>query len=431
MSFFLISYPRIVLPSIVDSMWWLAGLALLVVLIDHRQISLRRPPLAMAVFLAFCLTSLAWSLNPSATATSVLLYAWIALLALTVTSNTDSNTLARGIRWGGLLTACSAVKPFVTTLTETGATVASTPLLGVHGNRNIVSYTLLLALCAGLTYRPSGRLRRIRWATAVCVILAVLLLARSATGYLATIAVLAVWGGLTISARMTPRRAARSRIAVASATTGTAILAALNIERISEFMGRTSSLSGRLPLWRAIIEASGDAAIRGDGWGAVWAYAWRPAPPNEMKQLIDELTGFPLSHGHNAVLDLLPQVGLIGVGICVLIVLRALVVVLIPTTRDAAGTVAWIGTTITALLVMGATEPMFTVPLGWFLLVACATRAEEVGGIRHRSARISEVSSRGRTGSTQDRFHTDYGIEVGQARNTASPPVKRGPFRVE
>lgn len=101
-----------------------------------------------------------------------------------------------------------------------------------------------------------------------------------------------------------------------------------------------------------------------------------------MSQLIYAKAGYALPHGHNFFIDVLPELGLIGVMVAVLMVVQAF------------RTFHWVGVgpdheapaagrlvlyVVLALLVFGLTEPMLTVPLGWWslaLVVATARQRE-------------------------------------------------------
>jgi O-antigen ligase len=81
-----------------------------------------------------------------------------------------------------------------------------------------------------------------------------------------------------------------------------------------------------------------------------------------------------LTHGHNSVIDLLAEVGIIGVALCALVFVvawasaSARLTAPGPTDEDRiAGRAAILG--LVALLVLGVTEPLVTIPVGWFVLV--------------------------------------------------------------
>jgi O-antigen ligase len=75
-------------------------------------------------------------------------------------------------------------------------------------------------------------------------------------------------------------------------------------------MGRKqhlSSLTGRLPLWQQLWKAADDRLFMGHGMGAFW---------NEKNVLkYSRMLGWHIPHAHNAYLDLILQIGLIGLAV--------------------------------------------------------------------------------------------------------------------
>jgi O-antigen ligase len=78
-------------------------------------------------------------------------------------------------------------------------------------------------------------------------------------------------------------------------------------------MGRKqhlSSLTGRLPLWQELWKAADDRLVMGHGMGAFW---------NEKNVLkYSRMLGWHIPHAHNAYLDLILQIGLVGLALHVI-----------------------------------------------------------------------------------------------------------------
>ncbi|HEX5917936.1 MAG TPA: hypothetical protein VFY76_08785, partial [Nocardioides sp.] len=154
-----------------------------------------------------------------------------------------------------------------------------------------------------------------------------------------------------------------------------------------------STLSGRAPFWRATVEATFDRApVLGSGWGAVWEHPWDPTPPNEIAQDIYARAGYALSHGHNFFIDVIPELGFLGLAVVLLMVAYAV--------REVrrcglyAGAVSPLAGRLllfilVSLLAAGITEPMLVVPLGWwsFALVVAIPRQRELPPRRRDRAR--------------------------------------------
>jgi len=112
----------------------------------------------------------------------------------------------------------------------------------------------------------------------------------------------------------------------------------------------------------------------------VWPHPWYPAAPNAAYDEIVTRHGELLSHGHNSFFDLIPEIGVLGVAIFALVYVQAGTRVLalrdganqsVHRSRLEASRITLLG--IVALLVFGLSEPLSTIPLGWFTLVVLAT----------------------------------------------------------
>jgi O-antigen ligase len=145
-----------------------------------------------------------------------------------------------------------------------------------------------------------------------------------------------------------------------------------------------STFSGRAPFWRATVEATLDRApVLGSGWGAVWEHPWDAAPPNEVAQDIYTRAGFALSHGHNFFVDVIPELGFLGLAVVLLMLVYAF--------REVRRCGLYAGASdplsgrlillvVVSLLAAGTAEPMLVVPLGWwsFALVVALPRQREL-----------------------------------------------------
>jgi O-antigen ligase len=85
-------------------------------------------------------------------------------------------------------------------------------------------------------------------------------------------------------------------------------------------MGRTedvTSLTGRLPLWQELIDSINKRPMLGYGYLAYW-------DANRVEYLSD-IFKWEIPHGHNAYLDVCLDVGVVGLGVCFVWLITALV----------------------------------------------------------------------------------------------------------
>ncbi len=75
---------------------------------------------------------------------------------------------------------------------------------------------------------------------------------------------------------------------------------------IFQSLGRDESLTGRTEIWNATFDVFSKSPILGWGWGGVWNDA------SPIAELIRASVGFPVTEAHNAILDSMVQIGLVG-----------------------------------------------------------------------------------------------------------------------
>jgi len=381
-SFFLLSYPRDLLPDFLASISWLAVGTLVVVLLDVKNVRWPVVPWPITVFLAVGGSSALWSIEPADTARTFVVYATITLIAGLVVANSEATVLLRGITWGTVIVVGVTLWSVVTERAGAGGPLGVLPISGVHGNRNILSYTLLLGLCAVLSYRPSGRFSTLRWLAPAVLGTCTLVLARSGTGIVSGFVILLSACLLASAHRYELFGSVRIRLAGGAVIAGVGVLGIASVGAVAEVFGKTSDFSGRLPAWSAILEVWSGAPVLGYGWGAVWQYSWLSATPNDLTNRIAESTGIWYSHGHNSFFDLLPQLGALGAVLLVVIVVYAARWVALPSRDGDFTTVRWGTLGSVGFVVCSVTEPIFMTPVGWFVIVVLAACAREVARAR-------------------------------------------------
>lgn len=375
-AFFLLSNPREIL-TFPQSLNILLCLTVFVVLADARRVWFPTAPWLVWAFLALCALSALWSGRPGETLRATLLYAIIALIAGLTAANVETPVLVRGVVWGAFLVGAATLLAALVGYSRAGGPIGVAPLHGIHGNRNVVSYSLVLGLAALLASVPTGSgrpsrreyWRYVRWFAALAVLCSTIFLVRSGTGIAASAALLVAAALLALERRYLLLTTVAARVVgIVMLVVGVAIASRFGQE-ILALLGKGADLSGRVPQWRAIVDVWGEMPWGGYGWGAVWSYSWFDVEPSAPKLQIDQQTGYWLSHGHNILFDLLPQLGIAGVlGMCLILGSTAAWVFIRVGDLFVQGAL-WAGLGSMALILNGITEPMLSVPVGWLVLV--------------------------------------------------------------
>lgn len=393
--FFWMSNPLVFVPgfhlALAKAITWTT----VVVIVTLPWMRVPRVPWPWILFHGLAALSIVWTIDPHLTDYTNVLYLKITAIALCVAANCDARVVAWGLGLGGVVVTALSIyayraemwgASYIEYLEDGPASV----LAGVGTNENILAYTLVIALAAMLaTSMPRGLLGRAAWLGLVGANAGGLYLAASGTSVVAVLAVILAVAAIAIwpMLRSRPRR---HRL-----LGGGFVVAALavGLTLVVVVLGKDlTSFSGRAPLWRAAWESTLDRSPwLGSGWGAVWTHPWSMVPPNEVAQDIADRTGYPLSHGHNFFVDVLPELGLLGVtigGVMVAYVIRAIrrSGLRLGGPNPDAGRLALL--VLVALLASGITEPMLTTPLGWWCLALVAATSSLPTARRPSTSRV-------------------------------------------
>jgi O-antigen ligase len=394
---FWMSNPLVLLPNfdaaLHDALLWTA----LVALLTLPWLRLPRVPWPWVAFLGLAALSRLWSTQSGQTDASVWLYLQVTVLALAVAANCRPEVVGWGMGVGGAVVTVLSVYAFEAGLPNAAYGGADGFILvGVGLNENILAYTVSIALAATLALGvPRRRLALVLWVITLAANAYGMYRASSGTGYLSALSVL-----LAAAAVLAWPALRRARRGVVLAWAGGAVaLLTLGLLVVTVVLGKdVTTLSGRSTFWRATIDASLDRSPwLGSGWGAVWDHAWNHAPANEVADDIYARAGYYVPHGHSFFIDVLPQIGLIGVALAVVLVVQAVRETLrCGTHTDGRDPLAGrlILLVLVSLLVSGLTEPLLTAPLGWWslALVVALPRQHLRFGLRRRGPRGRRVA---------------------------------------
>ncbi|WP_165375502.1 O-antigen ligase family protein [Sanguibacter massiliensis] len=404
-----VSGPRALWGNPIDTYLMIAAVALVGIIVVQRRPSQRLvvPLLPLAFGLSATVTLL-WTGSRRATLTALLIYGSVAVLALAISAFVPRRHLVLSLAVGTVIIVTTSVAaiwlPEVTAFRPAGIGYTMTTFVGLYGHWNILSYVLCLTLPAILAVPVTSQRGWALKIIAAASTAAALCLTRSASGIVTSAVLVAAWIALMGIRRLVLRRAASSAwptarrwlwTGIVVAVVGTAVAAvAVVVPRVLD--KEVSNLSGRVPLWNAIAQVTSDRPWRGFGFGAVWEYHWLDAGDSKARALINSLIPYPLAHGHNGAIDLVVQVGIVGTLLYLCIILRATWRAGRMFLRDGDATAVWTLLTMLTLVFLGMTEPLWMVPLGWFLVVlaACLTDGARLPDPPHDRPRHARASVR-------------------------------------
>jgi O-antigen ligase len=387
--FFWMSNPLVFVPTFYTDVGIARIWVMVVAALSLPWLRLPRVPWPWLLFVGLGLLSRFWTIDEFHTFVTNSVYLQVAAMAVVVAANCEPLVVSWGLGMGGVVVVVLSLHAHHLELPGASNTlIGGADFTGIGTNENILAYTLALALAA---MWAAGRQRHrglqlVRLLTMVVHAYGIYL-AGSGTGYLTVIAVLVT----ALAIVEWPRLGALGHRVLLGVLAGAVVSVAFGLWLVVAVLDKqVSTLSGRVPFWRATIDVSLDEApFLGSGWGAVWEHPWDPAAPNDVADEIYTRAGFPLSHGHNLFLDVLPELGLVGVAVALLMVAYAVREVRRCGLHEGApdpvaGRLVLM--VLVALLVSGITEPMLTVPLGWWSLTMVVTLARQRAGSRAVSA---------------------------------------------
>jgi O-antigen ligase len=358
-----------------DSVTYTITWTAIVAVLSLPWLRVPRVPWPWVLFLALCVASQLWTIDDAATDASLVLYLKLTALAVLAAASCEAEVVAWGMGLGGVAIVGLSLWAFEHTMWGSSYPVNESggiklAFAGVGTNENILAYTLAVSLAAMVALgRPRDGFPLVAWLAVLGVHAYGFYLASSGTGYLATFSILVAAVGVLVWSRLrtVPRRVRHASVA-ATAALAVAALLVVSVGLDKELV----TVSGRAPFWQATIAATlARAPFLGSGWGAVWAHPWAVAPPNAVADDIYARAGYPLPHGHNFFVDVVPEVGILGLLLAVAMVAYAVREVVrngvaAASTDPVAGRLVLL--VLTSLLVSGVSEPMLTAPIGWWSL---------------------------------------------------------------
>jgi len=348
----------------------LAVMIIMTVRYRSKFLALLRCSWGIVVVTGFCFLSIAWSDAPGISLRRSVVFTVSNAFALYVAARFEIDRLSRIISWSAALMSVSSLVLIVAVpaagLEQSGLNTGLPR--GVFSGKNSMGFMLLI--CSLFTFQAALVVRRERSLTRALphwmiwgLSLSLAAAAQSATVVLAMIAGYGCWVGAALIRRY---RAIRALIAllIAEILGVLALVLASFPDQAIGLLGKDSSLTGRDELWAAVWSYIRLRPVLGYGYAAFW----RDDSPQVTR--IWEIIGWDTPHAHNAVLELLLEVGIVGtflVGIFYAVVWARVAGAVWCGDRSA----GLLGAVLTAIFVQSLTEAnaLHQSDIGWIMLV--------------------------------------------------------------
>jgi O-antigen ligase len=367
---------------------WLPVYAVILGLVAWRAPRLMRfwLPAAMLSLLVFWVfASASWSLDPGATNRRALAAAFTTLFGFYFAASFDGKRMAEIIATTFLFLAIGGALAAV-----------AYPSMGVHHDinagdwrglwyeKNQMGAMMVYGALAAMAAILAGSTKRKQMVVTILLCAALIVMTKSKTSLVVLMIGL---GGSMMLAAMRRGPATAVIIVWLGVTAIVAIVMVLWLapDLVFKALGKDPTLTGRTDIWAAVLRQSAKHPLAGYGYAVFWTLESQPA------QWIRKETGWLVPTAHNGWLDILAQLGWIGVGLCALVLGGSLLVALFRFRKVEDG--YW-ATLFLAIFLMTTFSESFILErngIAWALACAAVTRllgpVLALGAAREKTAR--------------------------------------------
>ncbi|QPK82032.1 O-antigen ligase family protein [Schaalia sp. ZJ405] len=350
------------------------------------------PPL-IAAFVLLCALSVIWSQYPGHTAAFAVVQVFATVTAVAIASCLTLRGIIQSVvvSFQAILIASYALELFVAVILRhklapipmwgmdtvpelhywvNNALFKGGAIQGFMGNRNPFSFVaLLLLICLWAQWRDQQRslASSLTWA-AICFL--TLALTRSATTTLCVLACFLVMACFSIVRRQpqSRRRSVGTLLLI-----GLGVLAALLVifyPAVAKLLNKSTDFTGRGKIWRILLPMWQEHPILGWGWTIGW-----PASDPRFATLIPRADKTPTTQAHNAFIEALFQLGIVGafllVAILAVMIYQSMRIALAGLDVDRSS--QWPVTILVTLIGQSLSESRLLFEGNWLLLVVIAT----------------------------------------------------------
>lgn len=326
------------------------------------------PALAFGLLVGWAALSVVWSIEPDTTLRRAIALAATTLMGLYLASSLGGRRFAELVALTMLLLAigsyfvCLAVPKMGVSQDINAGTWR-----GLWYEKNEMGAMMVYAALAGVAAFLTNPRRRLLWGGALVLFVGLIIMTRSATSFLSLLIVL---GGATVFTFMRIGRAA-AVVAVWLGVTGLSALAGLYMFAPTIFyaaLGKDATFTGRTDIWNAVLRAHQAEPVTGYGYAAFWSRT------SDIANWIRDALQWRVPSAHNGWLDLLIQLGLVGVGIFAAIFAASLLAAILRHQRLGDGYWATLFMAVYSLQTMSESIILVHNNLSWVFAVAAMAR---------------------------------------------------------
>lgn len=261
--------------------------------------------------------------------------------------------------------------PAASYLWSQGNLFESERIQGIVGNANLLAFVAVLGLWLFLIELIVTASSKLVPAASIGLALLLTFLANSA-GMTVALGLITFAALVAIFAEGRTRSARRSVYAKAiGVLLAVAALGAIFYRQIFDILGRSSDASGRFYIWEQVLLLVGEKPVLGWGWIGYWI------PGVEPWEKLAVINGVPMYQAHNAYLDVLVQLGVIGLALFLAMLLQGFIRNWRVAVRHTSPLYLYPLFVLLVILGQSLTESRLIIEISWILLVLVLVKSRE------------------------------------------------------
>ncbi len=377
-----------------DNLWlrtmWLPVYGLIACLALVRWRAMLRawlPVILVGLLVVLAWASSIWSIAPDVTSRRVMALAFTSLFGVYL-----------GARWPWRdFVTLNAILGFILAIGSYAACIGY-PTMGIHHGvnagdwrglwfeKNALGQMMAISVLASLATALARPTQRLRWTLSALLCLGLVIMSRSGTA-LITIGVIVGVTTALVLLRRGPILGVITVFGIGVAAFGAATAQMLAPGVFLALLGKDPTLTGRTDIWAALLRQAAAHPWLGFGYAAFWEKTSAPAA------FVRAETGWQVPSAHNGWLDMLVQLGVVGVGLCALLLATAYILALVRALDRRDSNWALIYLSIFLITAFSESVLMQRNSLPWTLCIATLTKLLSEGANRHVEGREIEAQS--------------------------------------
>ena len=281
------------------------------------------PAVLLSVLMFWVFASASWSLDPGTTNRRALAVAFTTLFGFYFAASFDGKRMAEIIAVtflflaaGGLLAAIAYPKMGIQHDINAG------DWRGLWYEKNQMGAMMVYGALAAMAAMLAGSPRRKLLVATILLCAAMLVMSKSKTSLVALM--LGLGGSMMFAAMRRGPATAVLIVWLGVTAVGLGVVVMwLDPALVFKALGKDPSLTGRTDIWAAVLRQSAKHPLTGFGYAVFWGLQSPPA------LWIRKETGWDVPTAHNGWLDILAQLGWVGVALCALVLGSALLISLL------------------------------------------------------------------------------------------------------